>query len=204
MLRPALAEIAGVGLLADEIDQPRAAEVLRELPRCRLVDPHQRRMQLELAGHAERERGLHGANGVVAAIGIAGIVGLAHAADDVGDAAPVGQRRGEGQKYEIAAWHERVGQAVSTHLDRHIARQRGLGHGGQRRDRQRMALAELCGPIGAQALDALEQPVAAIELDGVALAVREAKRLHAREAAQRPGEAGGGILAAGEQHQRSL
>ena len=54
------------------------------------------------------------------------------------------------------------------------------------------------------ALDAVEQPVAAVELDGVALAVVEAQRLHARKAVQRPGEAGGGILAAGKQHQRGF
>src|SRR3954471_20241580 len=83
MLRAAFAEIAGVRLLADEIDQPLAAELMGELPRRGLVDPHQRCVQLELAGHAERQRGLHRANGVVAAIGITGIVGLAHAADDV-------------------------------------------------------------------------------------------------------------------------
>src|SRR6266702_8962274 len=82
VLRATFAEIAGVRLLADEVDEPGAAEVMRQLPRRGLVDPHQRRMQIEFAGHAERERGLHGADGVVAAIGIAGIVGLAHAADD--------------------------------------------------------------------------------------------------------------------------
>src|SRR5690349_9553102 len=60
MLRAAFAEIAGVRLLADEVDQPCAAEVVGELPRRRLVDPHQRRVQLEFLGHAERERGLHG------------------------------------------------------------------------------------------------------------------------------------------------
>ena len=204
MLRAAFAEIAGVRVLADEIDQSCAAEVMRELPRRRLVDPHQRRMQLELPGHAERERGLHGADGVVAAIGIAGIIGLAHAADDVGDAAPVGQRRGKSQEHQIAAGHERVRQAVGAHRDGDVARQRRLGHGRQRRDRQRVALAEPCGPIGTQALDAVEQPVAAGELDGMALAVFETQRLHARKAAERPGEAGGGILAAGKQHQRGL
>ncbi|MGY4337458.1 hypothetical protein ACVWW3_002364 [Bradyrhizobium sp. LM2.9] len=161
-------------------------------------------MQLELAGHAQRQRGLHGADGVVAAVGIAGIVGLAHAADDVGDAAPVGQRRGESQKHQIAAGHEGVGQAVGTHRDRDIARQCRLGHVRQRRDRQRVALAEFCGPIRAQAPDAVEQLVAAGQLDGMALAVIEPQRFHARKAVQRPGEAGGGILAAGKQHQRGF
>src|SRR3954470_7612551 len=53
MLRAAFAEIAGVRLLADEIDQSVTAEVVRELPRRGLVDPHQGRMQLECPGHAK-------------------------------------------------------------------------------------------------------------------------------------------------------
>lgn len=204
MLRAAFAEVAGVGLLANEIDQAVAAEIMRELPRRGLIDPHQRRMQLECAGHAERQRGLHGADGVVAAIGIAGIIRLAHAADDVSDAAPVGQSCGKGQEHQIAAGHKRIGQAVGAHRNRDVAGQRRLGHRGQCRDRQRMAFAEFGGPIGTQALDAVEQARAAVELDGVALAVVEAQRLHARKAVQRPGKAGGGILTAGEQHQCGL
>jgi hypothetical protein len=38
----------------------------------------------------------------------------------------------------------------------------------------------------------------------MALAIGEAEHFDAREAVQRPGKAGGGILAAGKQHQRRL
>ena len=44
---------------------------------------------------AESERHLHGLDGVVAAVGIAGIIGLAHAGDQMAGAAPIGQRAGE-------------------------------------------------------------------------------------------------------------
>ena len=54
---------------------------------------------------------------------------------------------------------------------------------------------------GRSDFDAREQPVAAVEFDGVALAVGEAERFDPRKTLQRPGEAGGGILSAGEQHQ---
>ena len=40
-----------------------------------------------------------------------------------------------------------------------------------------------------------------IELDAMALSVVEGDGLDVLEAVERPGEAGGGILAAGEQHQ---
>ena len=53
-------------------------------------------------------------------------------------------------------------------------------------------------------LHAGQQIVAAFELDGVTLAVVEAEHFDARKALQRPGQAGGGILPAGEQHQRGF
>ena len=83
MPRAAFAEIAGVGVLADQVDQPCPAEFVRQLPGRGLVQPHQRRVQFELPGHAEIERDLQRLDGLVAAIRIAGIIGLAHAADDV-------------------------------------------------------------------------------------------------------------------------
>ncbi len=176
----------------------------RQLPGRGLVEPHQRRVQFERSGHAEIERGLQRLDGLVAAIRIAGIIGLAHAADDVGDAAPVGQRRGEGQEHQIAAGHEGVGQAVGAHRDRDIAGQRGIGNLRQRRNLQGVAVAEPGRPIRAQRLHAVEQIGAAFEFDGVALAVVEAERFDPRKALQRPGQTGRGILPAGEQHQRGL
>ena len=161
-------------------------------------------MQFERSGHAEVERGLQCLDGLVAAVRIAGIVGLAHAADDMGDAAPVGQRGGEGQEHQVAAGHEGVGQAVGAHGDRDIAGQRGVGDIGQSGNIQRMALAELFCPIRAQRSHAVEQAVPALQLDGVALPVIESEHFDALKALQRPGEAGGGILSAGKQHQRGF
>ncbi len=53
VLRAALAEIAGVGVFADQIDQPCPAELIGELPCRGLVQPHQRRVQFERLAHAE-------------------------------------------------------------------------------------------------------------------------------------------------------
>ena len=59
--------------------------------------------------------------------GIAGIIGLAHAGDQVLQPAPIGQRRGEGEEDQVAAGDEGVGQAVRLHGDRGVAGQRGVG-----------------------------------------------------------------------------
>src|SRR4051812_15542939 len=58
MARAAAAEVAGVGLFDDELHQRIAAEVLRELPGRRLVDPHERRLDGETPRHPERQRHL--------------------------------------------------------------------------------------------------------------------------------------------------
>src|SRR5436190_13057407 len=48
----ALAEIAGVGVFADQIDQPCPAELIGEFPRVGLVQPHQRHVQFETLVHS--------------------------------------------------------------------------------------------------------------------------------------------------------
>ena len=47
------------------------------------------------------------------------------------EAAPVGQRRGEGEKHQVAAGDEGIGQAVLAHGNGDIARQRSVGNLGQ-------------------------------------------------------------------------
>ena len=75
----AVPQIAGMGVFGDQIDQGLAAtlrigfltQVMRELPSLRLVDPHQRCLDQELAIHAQGQGHLHGFHGVVSAIGVA-------------------------------------------------------------------------------------------------------------------------------------
>ena len=55
----AVAEIAGVRLLDQQVDERLSAKLVRERERRRLVDPHQRRMDDEPPIHAEVERNLH-------------------------------------------------------------------------------------------------------------------------------------------------
>ena len=69
MRRAAVAEVAGVGVLADKVDQPCPAEVVCELPGRGLVEPHQGLVQLEIFCHAEIEGSLQCLDRLVAAIG---------------------------------------------------------------------------------------------------------------------------------------
>ncbi len=146
MQRAAFAQIAGVRVADDGLDQRRAADVLRHFPGRGLVDPHQRRFQHEAGVHADIERNLHRLDRVVAAIGIAGKIRLAHAADDALQAAPVGERGGKGQEDQVAARHERVGQAPCIGFDRDLARHRRLGDRAERGKIERVIVAEPFAP----------------------------------------------------------
>ena len=67
-----------------------------------------------------------------------------------------------------------------------------------------VVVAEPLRPLRANACDALAHARTHLELDAVALAVVEADGLDTGEALERPGEADGGILPAGKQHERGF
>src|SRR5262249_61907358 len=77
----AVAEMARVGLLDQQIDEGIAANCVCQREGSRLVGPHQRRMDDDGTGHSEPERELHGLDGVVTAIRKVRIVTFAHARD---------------------------------------------------------------------------------------------------------------------------
>ncbi len=170
----------------------------------RLVDPHQRGMDGEALVEAEAERDLHGLDGVVAAVGITGIIGLAHAGDDVAGGAPIGERAGEGKEDQIAAGHEGGGQAAVGDLDGRFAGERRIGNGGKRVELDHVVVTDPRFPFGVERGQAFADARANVELDPVTLAVVEADGFHARETLQRPGEAHGRVLSAGKQHERCI
>ena len=57
------------------------------------------------------------------------------------------------------------------------------------------------GQVGENLGEALAHPAAGLHLHPVALAVVEAHRLDPAVALERPGQADGGVLAAGEEHE---
>jgi hypothetical protein len=67
-----------------------------------------------------------------------------------------------------------------------------------------VVFAQARAPIGEGFAQPLQHRPPAIELDAMALAVVEADRFDMLVALQRPGQTGGRVLAAGEQHQRAL
>ena len=95
-----------MALFDHQIEQGLAAERTGQREGLRLVPPHQRRVQHESSVQAEAERDLHRLDRVVAAVGIAGIVGLADAEHDVLGATAISQRRREGQEDQVASGHE--------------------------------------------------------------------------------------------------
>ena len=113
-----------------------------------LVAPHQRRLDDEILFHAEVQRDLHRLQRVVAAIGIAGIIRLAHAADEMAQTAAEGDRGGEREEQQIAAGHEGVGQAVLVGDDGDVARHRRLRDRAEHAEIEQMILAEPARPGG--------------------------------------------------------
>ena len=144
----AVAQVTAMAVLDHEIKEGLAAQIFGQREGAGLVDPHQRRMQCEALVEAERERDLHGLDGVVAAIGIAGIIGLAHAGDEMAGAAAIGDGAGEAEEDQIAAGHEGGRQAAVGDLDRGVAGERGVGNGGERIERDEVVLAQPRFPAG--------------------------------------------------------
>jgi hypothetical protein len=193
-----------MGLLADQLDQRCGAQFLGHDPGGGLVDPHQRRVQHQPGLQPQVQGDLKRLDGVVAAIGIARIVSLADARDDVLDAAAIGQRRSKGQEDQIAPRHEGRGQPGLGHDDLGVAGQRGLRDLFQRGDVQHRVLAQSGRPVWETLGEGIEEDRALSHLDPVALAIVEAQSLDLAEPRAGPGQAGGAVLPAGEEDKRRL
>src|ERR1039458_1966767 len=119
-------------------------------------------------------------------------------------AAAIGERAGEAEENQIAAGHETGRQFVVGDLDGGFAGERAVGDGGQRIELYYMVVAQPRLPFRAQRRQRSAQLRPNVELDRMALAVVEADGFHARESFQRPGQADGGILPAGEQDEGAI
>ena len=144
----ALTEVATVGRLQNEVDEDGAAERFREAPGRRFVSPHQWRFQHKSCVHAEVHGELHGFDRVVAAIRIAGKIRFAHAADNVLQAAPVGERCRECQKDKVAARHECIGEAATVGHYLNVVGHRRFGNLRQGLDADHVVIAKTIAPSG--------------------------------------------------------
>ena len=175
------AVVAGVGVLQDQVDEWRGPQLVGKSPGLGLVEPHQRRVQYEGSIHAEVEGHLQRLDRIVATVGIAGEIGLAHAADQVADVAPPGDGGGEGEEQEIAAGHEAVGQPVLLHGEGDVPGQRRITDLSQHAHVDEMVLAQPLRPVRKALPDLVEDDETLIQLDAVALAVVESDRLDMRK-----------------------
>ncbi len=137
----AFTPIAGVRLRDDEIHQAIAAQIAGELPGCRFVDPHQGRVQYEPLLHSQIQGDLERLDGVVAAIRIPGIIGLAHSSDEVAQPSTVSQGGSKGQKDQVAARNKCVWQTILPNFDGYFACQCGVGNLPKRREIDRVLIA---------------------------------------------------------------
>ena len=182
----AVTQIAAVGFLDQKSHEPLTAEFVRKVECCRLVDPHQRRMDHEAPLHPEIERKLHGFDRVVAAIRIPGIVGLAHARHEMLDSTAVGESAGQREEHEIAPGHERSGKSALAHCDRDVAGEGAFREGRERGDLDHVILTQTSCPWRAHRADAHAHAPADVELHPMTLAVIETDGLYPLESMECP------------------
>ena len=185
-----------MGFARDEIDERLAAQCVRHPPCSGLVDRHEGRRDVDLAIDAETDGAGERLQGVVAAVGIARIVGLAHAAHQRADVAAIGERGGVGEEQQVAAGNECARQARRSHLDGGLTRETRLADLSKRRQREHVVIAETCRPRRICRTQSSDDLSALIELDAVTLAVVEPDRFDVLEAIERRGETHGRVLTA--------
>ena len=99
--------VVGMRPLDNDVDD---AELGRQAPCFGFRQIHQRCVDADVGFECQAERRLHGVDEDATAIGVAGIVGLAHAADQVGDPATMCVAGGHGEKECVPGRNERRGQ----------------------------------------------------------------------------------------------
>jgi Insecticide toxin TcdB middle/N-terminal region/Insecticide toxin TcdB middle/C-terminal region/Salmonella virulence plasmid 65kDa B protein len=200
----AVAEIAAVCLVADQLDECVAAEIAGQRPGCGLVAPHQRRPDHKPMIHAERQGRLKCLQRIVATIGIARVIGLAHAADEMAQPASICDRRRQHKEHQIAARNEGVRQPSLAEGDRGLAGQCGIADPAQHGAVDDVVTAEPRIPIRKFAAQARYHRHAAPELDPVALPVIKTDRFDLGKTLERPAETRRRILTAGKEDKRFL
>ena len=95
-----------------------------------LVEPHERRLDRECAGHTQIEGHLQRLHGVITAVGIAGKICLAHPSHQYLESASVSQGSGDRHEQQITSRDKGIGQTVGLHFDVDLLRHGGVRNGG--------------------------------------------------------------------------
>src|SRR5260370_21996639 len=101
-------------------------------------------------------------------------------------AAPIGDRRGEGQEQQVAAGYESGRQAVFAERDLGLARERGVADATEHAEIDEMVLAEALGPFGRDPAQRRGDGLAAGKLHLMALTVIDSHPLPPVETSQPP------------------
>jgi len=192
----AFSEITAMGAFHDQGDKLRPAQLMCQLKAFGFAFPHERRFQNKSPLHAEIQRKLHGFDGIVAAIGVAGEVRLAHSAHDPAQPSAVSDRRGGGKEQQIAPRHKGIGKPFLGKTNIGLLCKRRCSH-------RFHGAGEIHHMVGSEPLPPIfhlrelrTDRAAAGQLHQMALTVGEAYGFHPRIPSQRPSEADGGILPA--------
>ena len=197
----AVAQVAGVRVLNDQVVECLTSQCLTERPGLRLGQPHQGGFDGHGAVQTQADRHLQGLERVVAAVGVAGVIGLAHATHQHRSATAVGQRGREVQEQQVAAGHEGVGQPVGLHFDGARFGQRGVRDLAQQTQVEQVVFAQARRPIGEGLRQFGADAATAIELDLVPLTIVKTDGFDVAVARQGPGQTGGGVLSSRENDQ---
>src|SRR5262249_18063156 len=155
---------AAMGLFPDELHQRIAAQALGESPGRGLVAPHQGRLDDEAPIHAEVERELHRLHGVVATIGIARVIRLAHAGDEMTGAATRADGGGKSEEEKVAPRDEGGGKPVGAEGDLRLAGECRVTDRAERVEIDEMRLAQLLAPMRKSPAKRGGSPLPALQL----------------------------------------
>ncbi len=168
--------------------------VIRQCPGLGLVEPHQGGFEANGAIQPQGDRLIECLDELVAAIGVAGKVGLAHPGDHRLGAHLIGVNGGQGQEQDVAPRYEGIGQAVILQLTAH----RNIVPG-QGRDGELPQHGDVHHLVGGNAKRP-GQPARGLYLRPVALAVIEGDGVHFVIKSLSLHQTGGAVLSSTEYH----
>ncbi len=168
-----VAVVARVGMFDDEVKELGTAKVVCQRPSLCLIDPHQWGVEDKSRLHPKIERRLQVLNRVITAIRVTRVVRFTHSANQVLQAATIGDTSCEGEEQDIATRYKRTRQIVFKHLDLNIARQRGIADLTQNTKVDLMVLAQLLLPIR-KTCNFLPHLVRALKFNDMPLAIIKA------------------------------
>ena len=189
-----------MGVLDDHLEQRRTAEVIGQGECLRLGQPHQGRLDGEAAIQSKGQGNLLRLQRVVAAVRIAGIIGLTHATHQNPQVAAIGQsaRRVKNNKFRPGT---KVFGSPASFISMVISSVMADPPSWRRTLASSRWSAPSHPPVGKPIGQRGTKGVATLQLDPMTLTVIEADRLHPVKLRQRPDQTGGRILSAGKQDQ---